>query len=101
MGVSRTKYGNDPFYQSSEWRALRNAFLVSNPTCKMCWDKNRIVEPAKVVDHIIPRMDNIELELDWDNLQSLCDPCHRFKTRLDDRRRRYPHNKEYQDSFGK
>jgi 5-methylcytosine-specific restriction endonuclease McrA len=44
-------------------------------------------KPAVLVDHIKPiTEENIELFFSYDNLQSLCDSCHRSKTRKDNSR---------------
>lgn len=71
-------------YQTKEWRKLRKIKVSESPICEMCKFMKRIV-PVHTVDHIIPiTEDNYEeLFLDYDNLQSLCDPCHKFKTNRD------------------
>lgn len=66
------------FYDTQEWRKLRNWFIRANPLCNQCSRRERLVL-AKVVDHIIPIEDGGE-PLDVENLQSLCKPCHTAKT---------------------
>jgi 5-methylcytosine-specific restriction protein A len=56
------------------WQKLRAAFLIQHPQCAACHD------PANEVDHIIPHRGNQAKLYDWDNLQSLCKPCHSKKT---------------------
>ena len=61
------------FYNSKQWRVLRQHVLSSNPVCVMC---GRL---ANEVDHIVPiSMGGVPDSLD--NLQSLCKPCHSKKT---------------------
>jgi 5-methylcytosine-specific restriction protein A len=69
----------DPFYTSTAWRKLRNQYITAQPLCEHCKQAGNY-KPAKVVDHIAPRKERPELELDWDNLQSLCQRCHQQKT---------------------
>lgn len=74
----------NPFYQSKEWRALREEKLEQSPICELC-ETIGLVTPANVVDHIIPIEVNEELKLEPLNLQSLCEHqgsnnCHRQKT---------------------
>ena len=76
--VVRTKYNKptDPFYYSRPWRKLRIAVLQrDNYLCVRCLAKYRIA-PAKIVHHIKPRQEYPELELEIDNLESLCNGCH-------------------------
>jgi 5-methylcytosine-specific restriction protein A len=69
----------DPFYTSTAWRKLRNQYIATQPICEHCKQAGNY-KAAKVVDHIAPRKQRPELELDWDNLQSLCQRCHQQKT---------------------
>jgi 5-methylcytosine-specific restriction enzyme A len=66
------------FYSSTVWRRLRASFLAANPLCEDCGAKG-LIEPAVHVHHVKERRDHPELELDWDNLQGLCLPCHNAK----------------------
>jgi 5-methylcytosine-specific restriction protein A len=61
----------------ARWRRLRKQKLRANPLCEEC-DKGGILERATMVHHIIPIEDGGEA-LDWDNLMSLCLPCHGAK----------------------
>lgn len=69
----------DPFYSSKAWRQVRRERLRIEPTCRYCREMNRVRE-AGVVDHVLPRSDRPDLELEIDNTQSLCPPCHNRKT---------------------
>jgi len=71
-------------YNSSRWQKLRRAKIRSNPICELCAKKN-LTRVAREVDHIRPFEEGrdynevIFLAYDWDNLQSLCIPCHKEK----------------------
>jgi 5-methylcytosine-specific restriction enzyme A len=50
--------------------------LNANPLCVCCL-ANGIVEPASMVDHVVPHKGNMNVfwnSIDW---QSLCDWCHK------------------------
>lgn len=68
------------FYHDTVWRQMR-AYIMErdNGMCGYCamWDR---VTPADMVDHIVPREFDRELELDEDNLIASCNWCHRQKT---------------------
>lgn len=57
--------------RSPEWQRLRNDFVKVNNTCSACGTKNNLE-----VHHVLPFHINPELELDWNNLITLCDDCH-------------------------
>lgn len=61
----------------ARWRRLRAQKLRANPLCEEC-DKGGLLERATMVHHITPIEDGGE-PLDWDNLESLCLPCHGAK----------------------
>lgn len=63
------------FYSSWAWVTLRLSKLREHPLCEMCEAKGLLV-PASIVHHRAERTVSPDLELDWDNLQSLCAPCH-------------------------
>ena len=63
------------FYCSRPWRKLRLVVLEENPFCVFC-DSLGETKIAKVVDHIIPIVDDWEKRLDIDNLRPLCKECH-------------------------
>lgn len=58
------------------WQKARAAYLKAHPLCVMCQAEGR-VEPATVVDHIVPHEG--DQELFWDsegNWQALCERHH-------------------------
>jgi 5-methylcytosine-specific restriction protein A len=62
-----------------KWRKARESFIKANPLCVEC-AKADIVEPATVVDHIIPHKGDIKLFWDRKNWQPLCKQHHDRKT---------------------
>lgn len=68
------------FYVSGEWRACREAYLKRYPLCRRCAAKG-LAEPATQVHHVIRlTRENITdpaVALNWDNLEPLCDACHK------------------------
>jgi len=74
------------FYQSIQWRRLRQYHITRNPLCTLCSDEGLTVV-ADVVDHIEEIKDNPARKLDGDNLQSLCHSCHNNKTAIVRRKR--------------
>ena len=66
-------------YDSAAWKRARIAQLREYPLCHRCLALGRTTEAA-VVDHVIP-IKRGGAELDSNNLQSLCKPCHNAKTR--------------------
>ena len=87
---SNKSWGHDTgFYAKKAWRNLRASKLREDPLCESCKrDKQYIT--ATVVDHIKPRRDHPDLELSWDNLQSLCEKCHNSKSGREGRGRSNP-----------
>ncbi|WP_431192193.1 HNH endonuclease [Rhodopirellula bahusiensis] len=75
----RKNRSGDPFYSSGPWRRLRRARLTAEPLCRSCHEAGRVREGSRV-DHILPRADRPDLELEFDNTQSLCESCHNRKT---------------------
>ena len=62
------------FYNSNQWRKLRQMVLRGEPLCRTCG------RAAHDVDHIIPiRKGGARSSLD--NLQALCKSCHAKKSR--------------------
>lgn len=53
------------------WGTIRKQILARDSVCRIC-----LVRAATVVDHIEPKADRHEPE----DLQGVCDPCHRQKT---------------------
>ena len=65
----------ESFYDSPEWKALRNKVSKTYPPiCMRCGNKDNLD-----VDHIKPRSKYPELELDFNNLQVLCRDCNLLK----------------------
>lgn len=60
------------------WKRLRKMKLTRDPVCETV-DCGR---PASEVDHVLPLAKGGEN--DWENLQSLCHPCHSRKTATED-----------------
>lgn len=62
----------------SAWQRLRRVVMERDHyLCQVCLAVERI-SAAQAVDHIVPKaMGGTD---DLDNLQAICDPCHRLKT---------------------
>lgn len=86
LGAPHPDYvqGDDSFYKSREWRALRYVALKnSEGRCHCCGAQAS--DGAKLhVDHIIPRYRAPHLSLDIKNLQILCEDCNIGKGGWDD-----------------
>ena len=65
------------FYNSSEWRAIRQYKLNLNPLCEIC-SLNDVVEATDLIHHILPinTPEGWKHRLDLAFLQSLCLACH-------------------------
>ena len=76
MDLSTTE-GRQSFYQTKEWKALRNLKIKNNCLCEECI-KTDLLTPATEVHHIIDIDDRPTLEnaLSYDGLMSLCKSCH-------------------------
>jgi 5-methylcytosine-specific restriction protein A len=72
------RYNPDPFYQSSEWKAIRKAKLTKDPYCECDKHKGKKVK-AEMVDHIV-RIKAGGSSTDPNNLQSLTNRCHARKS---------------------
>ncbi|MEG1358367.1 MAG: HNH endonuclease [Clostridia bacterium] len=72
----------DPFYNSGRWkRAAAERMRIDHGLCCDCVERfldggREKVRDATMVHHVIPRNERTDLELDIDNLRSLCDQCH-------------------------
>ena len=84
-GSKEGKY--QQFYNTTAWRKLSQQVLKNNPVCVACLS-NGIIRKADVVDHIIPIRVDWTKRLDADNLQPLCNSCHRRKTNKEVRKRK-------------
>ena len=75
----------DELYRTPKWQTLRAEKLKQNPNCEICG------EPATEVHHKVPHRGNLELFLNWDNLMSICNKCHRLQTQkeLNERNREF------------
>ena len=64
------------FYQSAEWKALRNyKFGMADGICENC-KKNGIVRAGREVHHIVPIEEDWNKRFNFDNLVLLCSDCH-------------------------
>lgn len=64
------------FYNSSEWKSLRNyKFGQANGLCEHCLKKG-IVRVGREVHHIVPIEEDWNKRLNFDNLVLLCPSCH-------------------------
>lgn len=76
-----------PFYGLSPWRQLRiKVFNHYGYVCMRCKSTEFLV-----VDHIKPRSLHPELELEFDNMQVLCNSCNLKKSNK--------HSKDYRPNF--
>lgn len=57
------------------WQKARRAWLARHPLCACC-EANGYVQPAEVVDHVVPHKGDRDLFWDSDNWQPLCAWCH-------------------------
>ena len=69
-------YQVNRMWSSRRWTALRLTKLASDPLCAIC-EKHGRTTAAREVHHIEPAMHNPSAFFDWDNLLSVCVPCHR------------------------
>ena len=70
MPAPRKSLGN------RRWRKIRALQLQKEPLCRLCLAQGAGT-PAEEVDHIDRKQPDNH---GWDNLQSLCKPCHSSKT---------------------
>lgn len=68
------------FYNSAAWKETRQNYKRSmGYLCERCM-KRGIIQSADVVHHIVPlteqTVNDLNLSLNWDNLQALCTKCH-------------------------
>lgn len=76
-------------YKDKRWcgpHGLRQKRLRSDPYCVMCLNRQGILTPATVVDHIKEHKGNRKLFFDYDNTQSLC-KLHHDSTKQSEERR--------------
>ena len=77
MAKNKRTNDNSNFYNSKQWRSVRNYYIQKNPLCVICKRKN-IIKSGEVVDHIKPINMGGHLT-DLSNLQTLCHACHNSK----------------------
>ena len=65
-------------YSSAAWIRLRNHKRMLNPLCEECLKRGELV-PFHTIDHIKAIVDGGD-PYDLNNLQTLCDQCHRIKS---------------------
>lgn len=74
---NRSKEANS-FYHTKQWQQTRNYVINRDHyICQVCGEP---VNDRKIIDHIVPRRIDKSLELNTDNLWTLCYRCHRIKT---------------------
>ncbi len=61
----------------ARYTRIRNRYIAENPVCELQQCCNG--DPATEVDHIIAIANGGDVH-DTDNMQSVCRPCHRWKT---------------------
>jgi 5-methylcytosine-specific restriction enzyme A len=62
-------------YKRAIWLRTRKRKLQEKPLCERCEAKG-FVRAANVVNHRVPHKGDLNLFLDWDNLESVCKECH-------------------------
>ena len=60
----------------AEWQRARLQHLNANPLCVCCL-ANGVVEPASMVDHVVPHKGDMNVFWKSEDWQSLCDWCHK------------------------
>ena len=80
---------DEPHVYNSQWTKLRNQFINEHPNCARCGRTVDVSQQDGIVDHKKPVKVWPEGLLVWDNLQTLCKPCHAVKTLND--YELYPH----------
>lgn len=69
------------YYNSPEWKSLRNEYYTSHPLCEECL-KRDVVSPGEHVHHKYPFLKGRTEEQRWNNLLNinnlvtLCKDCH-------------------------
>ncbi|WP_321331904.1 HNH endonuclease signature motif containing protein [uncultured Bacteroides sp.] len=78
--LSNVEANRKKIYDSVRWRRLRTLKFANNPLCELC-EKKGLVTPAEDIHHIVSfnvddSMKRYWLAYDYNNLMSLCKPCH-------------------------
>ena len=63
------------FYNSKQWRTLRQSFISAFPLCKRCLEAGHVTQ-AQIIHHKVEVRHDWNKRLDWDNLESICRSCH-------------------------
>ena len=63
----------------ARWRRARAAYLACHPLCRHCGAQGRL-EPATVVDHVVPHRGDPRRFWDEANWAPACKRCHDRKT---------------------
>lgn len=68
------------FYRSQAWKDTRRNYKQSvGGLCERCLERG-VIASADIVHHIVPltadNIGDINLSLNWNNLQALCRKCH-------------------------
>jgi 5-methylcytosine-specific restriction enzyme A len=71
----RTDVGEQAFYRSAQWSAVRRHYLDGHPLCEQC-EKEGKVTAATMVHHKVSVRQDMTLALVESNLESLCTACH-------------------------
>ncbi|ANZ70365.1 HNH endonuclease [Pediococcus claussenii] len=75
--LKQTQYG---FYRSKIWTSLRlRALERDNFVCQYCFQQ-KVITPAKTVDHTVPIEFDEKLKDKINNLAVICGRCHHRKT---------------------
>jgi 5-methylcytosine-specific restriction protein A len=69
------------FYSSYRWQLIRKHHRSEEPFCRECKAQG-VIQVAECVDHIVPIREGGS-PYDPANLQSLCQPCHNKKRRME------------------
>lgn len=64
------------FYRGTDWQRIRKSALVrDNYLCQRCL-KQKKIQKAQVVHHVVEIKEDWNQRLNLDNLESLCRTCH-------------------------
>ena len=86
------------FYNSTQWKKTRNAYIKEHPVCELCLLRG-IVRPAEEIHHAIKFHQQYDDSMRWkllcdtDNLIALCSDHHKYihnnTEMLDDNQKTY------------
>src|SRR5262245_6243637 len=68
----RERYGKD-------WEKIRRQVLLEEPTCRLCWEREKRTTASSEVDQI-KTLSKRETH-DRENLRGVCEPCHQERHR--------------------